>query len=87
MAAAQAVIAKPKTSFALKNILLATDFSAGSQTALKYARALAREEAAEIHALHVNAPDSYQLLSRMRWPSPSTDIVKTACKPRRCCKG
>jgi nucleotide-binding universal stress UspA family protein len=63
MAAAQATITKPAVSFSLKNILLATDFSAGSQTALKYARALAREEAAEIHALHVNAPDSYQLLS------------------------
>jgi nucleotide-binding universal stress UspA family protein len=37
----------------IKNILAATDFSASSQIALTYARALARQFGATLHVLHV----------------------------------
>jgi universal stress protein A len=37
---------------AIKNILVATDFSACSQVALTYARALARQFGATLHVLH-----------------------------------
>ncbi len=49
-------------SLSLKNILLATDFSPGSEMALKYARAIAQRHGSHVHTIHVNAPDSYQLL-------------------------
>jgi nucleotide-binding universal stress UspA family protein len=49
-------------SIAIKNILLATDFSAGSEVALKHALALAARHSAQVHAIHVAAPDCYQLL-------------------------
>jgi len=49
-------------ALSLKNILLATDFSPGSETALKYAQALARRHASRVHTIHVNSPDSYNLL-------------------------
>jgi nucleotide-binding universal stress UspA family protein len=38
---------------ALKNILVATDFSATAETALTYGRALARAYGATLHVLHV----------------------------------
>jgi nucleotide-binding universal stress UspA family protein len=50
------------TRTCLKNILLATDLSVSSQMALQYARALAHEHGAKVHALHVGGPDEYQLL-------------------------
>jgi nucleotide-binding universal stress UspA family protein len=46
----------------LKNILLATDLSTSSATALQYARALAHEHGAHVHTVHVSGPDNYQLL-------------------------
>jgi len=49
-------------SLSLKNILLATDFSKGSEIALNYAQATAAHHHAHVHTLHVAAPDSYQLL-------------------------
>ena len=49
-------------SISLKNILLATDLSPVSETALKYARAISRERKAALHAIHVVSPSSYQLL-------------------------
>ena len=49
-------------SIAIKNILLATDFSAGSDVALKHALALAAQHSAQVHTIHVAAPDCYQLL-------------------------
>jgi nucleotide-binding universal stress UspA family protein len=39
--------------FALKNILVATDFSECSDAALRYGRALARQFGARLHVLHV----------------------------------
>ncbi|MBZ5505539.1 MAG: universal stress protein [Acidobacteriia bacterium] len=53
---------EPVTSLSLKNILLATDFSSGSETALKYAQAIAHRHASHVHAIHVDGPDCYQLL-------------------------
>jgi universal stress protein A len=40
------------TMLALKNILVATDFSSSSQTALIYGRALARQFGGRLHVLH-----------------------------------
>jgi nucleotide-binding universal stress UspA family protein len=50
------------TALSVKNILLATDFSSGSETAVKYAQAIARRHASRVHTIHVNSPDSYNLL-------------------------
>lgn len=41
---------------AIKNVLVATDFSTCSQTALTYGRALARQFSAHLHVLHVVEP-------------------------------
>jgi nucleotide-binding universal stress UspA family protein len=49
-------------SLSLKNILLATDFSSGSETALKYAQAIAHRHSSRVHAIHVDGPDCYQQL-------------------------
>ena len=49
-------------SFSLKNILLATDFSPGSQIALQFARGIARRHASDVYAIHVTGSDSYRLL-------------------------
>jgi len=53
---------EPVTAISLKNILLATDFSPGSETAVKYAQAIARRHTSRVHTIHVNSPDSYNLL-------------------------
>lgn len=49
-------------SISLKNVLLATDFSEGSEKALKYAQAIAHRYGSRVHTVHVSGPDSYQLL-------------------------
>jgi nucleotide-binding universal stress UspA family protein len=49
-------------SLSFKNILLATDFSPGSEMALKYAQAIAQRHASRVHTIHVSAPNSYELL-------------------------
>jgi nucleotide-binding universal stress UspA family protein len=41
---------------AIKNVLVATDFSAPSETALNYARAMARSFGAKLHVLHIFEP-------------------------------
>jgi len=53
---------EPALSLSLKNILLATDFSACSEIAVKYALALARRHSSQVHTIHVEGPDSYELL-------------------------
>src|SRR6476646_11574852 len=53
---------EPALSLSLKNILLATDFSACSEIAVKYALALARRHSSQMNTIHVEGPDSYQLL-------------------------
>jgi len=54
---------EPALSLSLKNILLATDFSQGSDMALKHARAIAARHSSHVHTIHVAAPDCYQLLN------------------------
>jgi len=54
---------EPALSLSLKNILLATDFSQGSDVALKHARAIAARHSSHVHTIHVAAPDCYQLLN------------------------
>jgi nucleotide-binding universal stress UspA family protein len=49
-------------SISLKNILLATDFSPGSDVALRHAQALALSHKANVYTIHVAAPNCYQLL-------------------------
>jgi nucleotide-binding universal stress UspA family protein len=53
---------EPQVALSLKNILLAVDFSAASESAVRYARAIARQCMSEVHTVHVNGPDSYHLL-------------------------
>jgi nucleotide-binding universal stress UspA family protein len=53
---------EPALSLSLKNILLATDFSPGTDLALKQALAIALRQSARVYTLHVAAPDCYQLL-------------------------
>jgi nucleotide-binding universal stress UspA family protein len=53
---------RPSASIAFKNLLLATDFSPGSDVALKHALAVAAQHSARVHTIHVAAPDCYQLL-------------------------
>jgi nucleotide-binding universal stress UspA family protein len=54
---------EPALSLSLKNILLATDFSQGSDMALKHARAIAARHSSHVHTIHVAAADCYQLLN------------------------
>ena len=41
---------------AIRKVLVATDFSAPSETALNYARAMARSFGAQLHVMHVFEP-------------------------------
>ena len=54
---------EPEVALSLKNILLAVDFSPASETAVRYARAIARQCLSDVHTVHVNGPDCYHLLS------------------------
>ena len=49
-------------ALSLKNILLAVDFSAASESAVLYAQAISRRCLSNVHTIHVNGPDSYHLL-------------------------
>jgi len=51
-----------RTRISLRNILLATDFSAASEAALQYALAIARRYDSQIYVAHVIRPDTYQLV-------------------------
>jgi nucleotide-binding universal stress UspA family protein len=51
-----------RVALSLKNILLAVDFSAASESAVRYARAIARQCMSAVHTVHVNGPNSYHLL-------------------------
>ncbi len=55
-------LVEPAVSISLKNILLATDLSECSAKALQYSRGLGGRFGSRVHAIHVSAPDSYQLL-------------------------
>ena len=56
----------------LRNILMATDFSEGSERALGYALAIAARYGAQLHLLHCIDPAPYNLLT--------PDAVQTACE-------
>jgi len=47
------------SALSVKNILYLTDFSLASESAMKFAMALARENAATVHVLHVQIPEFY----------------------------
>lgn len=49
-------------ALSLRNILFATDLSPASETAFRYARAIARRHAAQLHVVHVAGNYAYQLL-------------------------
>jgi nucleotide-binding universal stress UspA family protein len=59
-----------QAKLALHNILFATDFSASSDTALRYAVAIARRYDSHLHVSHVIRPDTYQLV-----PPEATTLV------------
>ena len=73
---------EPVTALSLKNILLATDFSPGSEAAVKYALAIARRHASRVHTIHVNSPDSYNLLDpdafAITFNGPETNLKNIA---------
>lgn len=54
--------AHPLVTPRFRNILVATDFSHESETAFKYAQALAKPHDSRVHALHVSGEYSYQVL-------------------------
>jgi len=59
-----------QTKLALRNILFATDFSTSSETALRYAVAIARRYDSHLHVTHVIRPDTYQMV-----PPEATTLV------------
>lgn len=52
----------PAVSLVFRNVLLASDLSAVSETALHYAQGIARRHRSQLHAVHVRGEYSYQLL-------------------------
>src|SRR5579871_3871729 len=73
------------TALSLKNILLATDFSPGSETAVKYAQAIARRHSSRVHTIHVNSPNSYNLLDPDAFATRSTAWKQTQTTSPMCC--
>jgi len=63
-----AVLPEPQPAVSLKNILLATDFSAASEKAFPYAVAMARRHGAKIALMHVISPDSVSFV-----PAPTAE--------------
>ncbi|HUK30663.1 MAG TPA: universal stress protein [Candidatus Acidoferrum sp.] len=49
-----------KTRVALKNVMIATDFSPVSEAAFQYAEAIGRRFGSKLHAVHVVPPDAYK---------------------------
>ena len=57
-----------------KNILYATDFSRASESALPYAKGLAKQYGATVHALHVRMPATYPIVG----PDVLPQIIEAA---------
>jgi nucleotide-binding universal stress UspA family protein len=55
------VVALPR-GIALRNLLVATDFSPASDAALDYALSIARRYESTVHVLHVVRPEAYELV-------------------------
>lgn len=53
----------------IKNILFATDFSASSEAAMRYAHAIARRRGAKVHILHVLPPEPRLAVPMDKFPS------------------
>ena len=81
------VLEHPKLSLAMKNVLLATDFSSGSDVALKHALALASRQSARVHTLHVAAPDCYQLLDPEAFALTFTGWAEKSANPTEVLRG
>lgn len=62
----------------LRNILLATDFSAFSETALYYAAALAKRSGATVHVVHVMVPEAWQYFCAETMPIPFEQLREGA---------
>jgi nucleotide-binding universal stress UspA family protein len=68
------------TMVSLRNILFATDFSAVSENALRYAEVIARRYGSKIFAAHVITPESYALAPPETWVSASNVLEDAARK-------
>ncbi len=62
----------------VRNILLATDFSAFSETALYYAAAIARHTGATVHLAHVIVPEAWQYFCAESMPIPFEQLREGA---------
>ena len=62
----------------VRNILLATDFSAFSETALYYAGAIARHTGATVHLVHVIVPEAWQYFCAETTPIPFEQLREGA---------
>ena len=62
----------------VRNILLATDFSAFSETALYYAAAIARHTGATVHVAHVIVPEAWQYFCAESMPIPFDQLREGA---------
>ena len=67
-----------KTNPRVRNVLLATDFSAFSETALFYAAAVAGRSGATVHVLHVIAPEAWQYYCAETMPIPFEQLREGA---------
>jgi len=63
-----------QTMIKFKNILYATDFSSASEAALPYAKALAEQYGATVHALHVRMPATYPIVG----PEAMPQVIEAA---------
>ncbi len=57
-----------QTRISLKHILYATDFSSSAEAALPYAKGLAKQYGAKVHALHVRFPSNYPIVTAEALP-------------------
>src|SRR5437899_12923054 len=55
--------AQPSSSLSVKNVLFATDFSATSESALPYARAICRRFRSTLHLVHVLSEASLLMMT------------------------
>jgi glycine betaine transporter len=71
------------TKFALRTILVPTDFSAGSVAAVEYALALAQRSGAEIVLVHVMEPTVYSVDFALTYPDISSEVRQGAIESLR----
>ena len=76
-------VAKPAIQVALRNVLVATDFSSCSDRALEHALAIARHYGAAIHFAHVVQPAAYALACPEGYASTSQAMNQAGELARR----